>query len=132
MGLIVSELIANSFAHAFPEGAGLINMSLAMDTPGGDSATIVFSDNGIGFVDSGNNKRNGLALVKRLIEQIGGSATVRSDHGTEWTLKFPVPAIEVPPQSPGRSTRFHARAERHHHARQEQFGHRPPHVVPTK
>jgi hypothetical protein len=76
-------------------------MSLAMDTPGGDSATIVFADNGIGFVDSGNNKRNGLALVKRLIEQIGGSATVRSDNGTEWTLKFPVPAIEVPPRSPG-------------------------------
>ena len=101
LGLMISELLANSFAHAFPEGTGSINVSLAMDTPGGDSATIVFADNGIGFVVSGNGKRNGLTLVKRLIEQIGGSATVRSDHGTEWTLKFPVPAIAVPPRSPG-------------------------------
>jgi two-component sensor histidine kinase len=30
--------------------------------------------------------------VKRLMEQVNGTATVRSDHGTEWTLKFPVPA----------------------------------------
>jgi two-component sensor histidine kinase/ActR/RegA family two-component response regulator len=101
LGLIVSELVANSFAHAFPDGAGSIHLSLSMDEAGSDSATIVFSDDGVGFTDSGNSKRNGLALVKRLIEQIGGSATVRSDHGTEWTLKFPVPAIEVPPQSPG-------------------------------
>jgi two-component sensor histidine kinase len=94
LGLAVSELIANSYAHAFPDDTGSIGVSLSLNT--GGSATIVFSDDGMGFVDPGDSSRYGLPLVKRLIEQVGGSATLRSDHGTEWTLKFPVPAISSP------------------------------------
>jgi hypothetical protein len=92
----------------------------------------VFSDDGVGFTDSGNSKRNGLALVKRLIEQIGGSATVGSDHGTEWTLKFPVPAIEVPPRSPGDPPG--SRPEPNDTTMPDRNGPDTdaPHVVPTK
>ena len=90
MGLVVSELIANSYAHAFPDGTGSITVSLSVN-PQGDEATIVFADSGVGFTETGDSKRHGLGLMKRLIEQVSGSATLRSDHGAEWTLKFPLP-----------------------------------------
>ena len=51
---------------------------------------MICSDDGVGFADTGDNKQHGLGLVKRLMDQVGGSATLRSDHGTEWPLKFPV------------------------------------------
>jgi two-component sensor histidine kinase/CheY-like chemotaxis protein len=89
IGLAVSELIANSYGHAFPNGAGAINVTLSASEYA--NATIVFADDGIGFTDTGEGKRQGLRLVKRLMEQIGGSAALHSNHGTEWTLKFPVP-----------------------------------------
>jgi two-component sensor histidine kinase len=89
LGLVTSELVANSYTHAFPDGTGSINISLSLDQPH-HVATLTFSDNGVGFVGTGGNKRHGLGLVRRLMKQLGGSATLRSDHGTEWTLNFPV------------------------------------------
>jgi two-component sensor histidine kinase/CheY-like chemotaxis protein len=92
LGLVVSELVANSYDHAFPDGRGAISVSLLLDD-GGNGATMTFRDDGVGFADNGDTKRHGLALVKRLMEQVGGSAVLLSDHGTEWTLKFPVPTV---------------------------------------
>jgi len=100
LGLIVAELIANSYHHAFPDGTGTIAVSLVRGTPDED-ATLVFSDDGVGFIDAGDSKRHGLGLVRRLMEQVDGSVTLRSDHGTEWILKFPVPVIpSVAPSVP--------------------------------
>jgi two-component sensor histidine kinase len=90
LGLVVSELIANSYAHAFPDGKGTINVTLVRETPEA-GATLTFRDNGVGFVSSGKSARHGLGLVRRLMEQVDGSATLQSDHGTEWIVQFPVP-----------------------------------------
>jgi two-component sensor histidine kinase len=87
--LVISELVTNSYAHAFCDGQGSISVSLSADQSG-KNGSIVFSDDGAGFIDTSDNKRNGLRLVKRLMEQIGGSATLLSDHGSKWTLRFPV------------------------------------------
>jgi signal transduction histidine kinase len=92
LGLVISELIANSYAHAFPHGTGSISVSLSSDQSA-DNATIIFADDGVGFAEDSNTKRHGLQLVKRLMEQVSGSATLHSFHGSEWTLKFPVPII---------------------------------------
>ncbi len=92
LGLVTSELIANSYAHAFPRATGSISVALSLN-PSGDAATIVFADDGVGFIEAGNSTRHGLHLVHRLMEQVGGSATVHSAHGTEWTLTFPVPPV---------------------------------------
>jgi two-component sensor histidine kinase/ActR/RegA family two-component response regulator len=94
LGLVVAELIANSFHHAFPEGTGAIAVSLLRGTQDED-ATLVFSDDSTGFIDAGASKLHGLGLVRRLMEQVEGSVALRSDHGTEWTLKFPVPVPAV-------------------------------------
>jgi len=91
LGLVVSELIANSYGHAFPGGTGTITVSLLRGNPGHE-ATLVFSDDGVGMVASEHSKRHGLHLVRRLMEQVEGPLALRSDHGTEWTLKFPLPA----------------------------------------
>jgi two-component sensor histidine kinase len=56
----------------------------------GDRATITFQDDGVGFSEPGNSKRHGLGLVRRLMEQVEGSAELSSDHGTKWTLTFPI------------------------------------------
>jgi two-component sensor histidine kinase/CheY-like chemotaxis protein len=90
LGLVISELIANSYRHAFPGGTGMINVSLHQGGPD-ENVTLVFRDDGIGFVETGNGKRHGLHLVRRLMEQVNGSVALRSDHGTEWTLRFPIP-----------------------------------------
>jgi two-component sensor histidine kinase len=90
LGLVISELVANSYAHAFPSGEGSINVSLSL-SQSGKEATIIFADDGVGFSDTGDSARHSLQLVRRLMEQVGGSATLRTDHGTEWTLTFPVP-----------------------------------------
>jgi two-component sensor histidine kinase/ActR/RegA family two-component response regulator len=92
LGLVVAELTANSYTHAFPDGTGTISLSLTRVHPG-DDAILTFCDDGIGFTGSDDSKRHGVGLVRRLMEQINGTVALRSDRGTEWTLKFPVPKI---------------------------------------
>jgi len=89
LGLVTAELISNSYRHAFPNGKGTISISLQQSSPP-DEATITFRDDGISLVDNRAGNRHGLGLVDRLMEQIRGSAEVHSDHGTAWTLRFPL------------------------------------------
>jgi two-component sensor histidine kinase/CheY-like chemotaxis protein len=95
LGIAVSELIANSYAHAFPDATGTISVVLVRNVATGEGI-LTFSDDGIGFSDSSGDRRHGLGLMRRLVEQIGGSATLRSEPnneralGSEWSLKFPV------------------------------------------
>jgi len=93
LGLVITELLSNSYRHAFAQNVGAISVSLRAGKPGGE-ATIDFSDDGVGFVQTGDSKRHGLGLVKRLMQQVKGSAEVRSDRGTAWTLTFPVPMLD--------------------------------------
>jgi two-component sensor histidine kinase len=65
-------------------------VSMLYRTPS-DEATILFSDDGVGFIEQGSSKRHGLGLVTRLMQQVNGSAVLHSGHGSEWTLRFPVP-----------------------------------------
>ena len=87
LGLVVAELVSNSYEHAFRDGTGTINVSLRArhaETP----ALLTVSDSGSGFEGRGESKRHGLGLVRRLMEQVGGAAEVRSDNGTIWSLRF--------------------------------------------
>jgi two-component sensor histidine kinase len=80
LGLIVAELVANSYDHAFPSGEGSTSVSVRRIAGDVDMATMTISDNGKGFKAEVNGKRHGLGLVQRLAEQIRGTATVESDH----------------------------------------------------
>jgi len=88
LGLIVAELVTNGYEHAFPGGVGAMKVSVRRNGDD-DMATMTISDNGTGFVQAAGSKRHGVGLVMRLMEQVRGTATVKSDVGTVWTMKFP-------------------------------------------
>jgi len=90
LGLVVAELVTNSYKHAFPDRDGTITVTLARATPG--SAMLTVGDDGIGYEAKAESTRHGVGLVKRLIERVDGTLDVRSGTGTAWTLSFTVPA----------------------------------------
>ena len=91
LGIVVAELVTNSYDHAFPDGSGAIVVSLQRAREDDAMATITVRDGGPGFTAKSENKRHGIGLVRRLVEQVRGTATVASDHGTVWTIRFPAP-----------------------------------------
>ncbi len=89
LGLVVAELITNSYDHAFPDGKGSSKVSVRRLDGDHGMATMTISDDGAGFTAKSESKRHGLGLVRRLVEQIRGTVMVDSTHGTIWTIKFP-------------------------------------------
>ena len=89
LGIVVTEVVTNSYDHAFPGGKGAINVSLRVAAGDFEMATMTISDNGGGFKPKLDSKRHGLGLVRRLVEQVHGTATVNSDHGTTWSIAIP-------------------------------------------
>jgi two-component sensor histidine kinase len=89
LGIVVAELVTNSYDHAFPSGKGEIVVSLRRAIGDDAMATLTVRDGGAGFSANAENKRHGIGLVRRLVEQVRGTAMVDSDHGTVWTIRFP-------------------------------------------
>jgi two-component sensor histidine kinase len=92
IGLVVAELLSNSYLHAFPQDQGLITVSLRAGEAG-QEATLIFADDGVGFTETSGSKRRGLGLVKRLMQQVNGTAELGTGPGTAWTLTLPVPKL---------------------------------------
>ena len=88
LGMVVAELVSNCYEHAFPNARGIITLSLQPSVPPG-TAVLTVADDGTGFVEQPGSKRHGVGLVRRLLQQVRGSATLVSGHGSVWTLRFP-------------------------------------------
>jgi two-component sensor histidine kinase len=89
LGMVVAELVTNSYRHAFPDDReGSIVVTLARADV--RHAILMIQDDGVGFDTTAATSRRGLGLVLQLVEQIGGTVAVRSEVGTLWTLIFPV------------------------------------------
>lgn len=101
LGIVVAELVTNCYDHAFPNGAGAISVTLKR-TAGSAWATLTIADDGVGFVPQAESKRHGLGLIRRLVEQIGGTVDLAPSNGTIWTIGFPVatpaPSAEISPK----------------------------------
>jgi two-component sensor histidine kinase len=96
LGIVVAEVVTNSYDHAFPGGKrGSIIVSVRRADGDADIATLTISDDGTGFLAKAESKRHGLGLVRRLVEQVRGSAIVNSDHGTVWTIKIPLEGVAI-------------------------------------
>jgi two-component sensor histidine kinase len=80
LGIVVAELVTNSYDHAFSsqQGRGHVSVHRARD---GGMATLTIS-NGSGFEAEAEGKRHGLGLIRRLIEQVRGTVSVESGHDT--------------------------------------------------
>lgn len=91
-GLILNELVSNSFKHGFPNGGGEIKLTLRHGSDG--TCSLWVEDNGVGIptdLDTRTGKSLGLRLVRLLTKQIHGSfQVVRSNPGTSAHLQFAV------------------------------------------
>ncbi len=102
IGLILSELAANAFKHAFPSDSsgkgtgstrgsqGTIQIELRRMLSGFTLLSV--SDNGVGLpteFDIESEKSLGLKLVHLLTRQIGGQLSVINAAGTTFTIEIP-------------------------------------------
>jgi two-component sensor histidine kinase len=96
-GLIINELVSNSFKHAFPSGReGEIFVGLGMKQDGCYSLTV--RDNGVGIPagwDLEDPESLGLRLVSRLVEQIEGVIELDRNGGTTFSIDFADPDSRV-------------------------------------
>ena len=91
LGLMLNELMVNSFQHAFPDNRkGIISITLTNE---GVSKNILhYSDNGIGVSD-GFDFRNQNTLGLKLIHEIGerqmlGTVIMENNDGVKCTVEF--------------------------------------------
>ena len=82
LGVIITELVNNAYLHAFPESNGEIAVALKVIA---GQPVLSVADNGVGFVEA-ETKRRGMGLVRRLVDQVGGTLSLASDHGSIWTI----------------------------------------------
>ncbi len=101
LGMVVAELVTNSFGHAFPDRSGQIVVALTRSADR-QTAILTIQDDGVGFEIKNESARHGLGLVRRLTRQIKGTVDVHRADGTLWTLTFPLPH---PPGVDGRAPR---------------------------
>jgi len=89
-GLIITELVSNSFKHAFPNnGGGRINLQLKRK--GMDQLVIAIDDNGIGIGDDfeiSNNNSLGLNLVHSYVEFLSGTMEISVKGGSHFKITF--------------------------------------------
>ncbi len=87
LGLIINEIITNSFKHAFIETSEP-KISISFRQSG--DYTLHIQDNGSGFDDNVNKSRTGLSLIHSLTKQLKGKLKIESNlkNGTSITLKF--------------------------------------------
>ena len=96
LGLIVNELIANAYKHAFPDGrTGSVDLALRRADDG--AVTLVLRDDGVGLppaFDAATSRSLGMQLVTSLTAQIEGRIAFEpgDNGGTCITLSFTPPA----------------------------------------
>lgn len=92
LGLLVNELMCNSFKYAFRDAAiqdRRIHLALQVK-PQGEYVLIV-GDNGIGLptgLDYRNTTSLGLQLVMTLVKQLDGTIELSTGQGTEYRITF--------------------------------------------
>jgi two-component system, sensor histidine kinase PdtaS len=89
IGLLTSELLINSIKHAFPKGAGNINIELKKNAKG--LVVFDYKDDGIGFNSDFEIEKSqtlGISLVKMLAEEIGGELLISGENGIHVKIVF--------------------------------------------
>ena len=91
IGMIVSELITNSYKHGFSDrNTGNIALTAALAEEG-KQLVISVQDNGVGMAATGKEHYGlGFSLIEALIEQLSGSIEIHSEHGVTVTARIPM------------------------------------------
>lgn len=91
LGLVLNELITNSFKHAFKgRASGHIKLTIARATDG--SFDLIYTDDGVGIplekIQS-DGATLGVSLIESLVEQLNGRMTVEGgSKGTYYHIRF--------------------------------------------
>jgi PAS domain S-box-containing protein len=89
--LIINELLANSFKHAFPKDrTGEVRIDVRHD---GDTIRLLYSDNGIGLPESitlDHTGSLGMRLISGLTQQLKGTVEIQRGGGTTFLIAFNV------------------------------------------
>jgi two-component sensor histidine kinase len=91
-GLVLNELISNSYQHGFPDGKeGIIAVKLQVKI--GGQISLIYSDTGIGFPADFNvmsELHSGFNLMMNIIRmQMQGSIHITGDNGFRCEIEFP-------------------------------------------
>ncbi len=91
-GLVMHEILSNTFKHAFPGNAGgVIRIRITVEA-GIVNAHI--ADSGIGFPEQNEGDRTGkfgMKLIELIVlEQLGGTLSVSGVQGAEYRITFPL------------------------------------------
>jgi PAS domain S-box-containing protein len=103
LGMIINELVSNSFKHAFPgRKEGEIQIKLHREGNGeyirsinekckSTTFALTISDNGVGIpenLDIEELDSLGLQLVTSLVDQLDAELEIKGNNGTEFTIRF--------------------------------------------
>jgi len=96
LGLIVNELLTNSFKHAFPgewikSHDDIMREIIIEFIPAGNKYRLLIGDNGIGLPDNVEDMKEntlGLMLVDILVSQLKGSMKTDSRNGTTYEIEI--------------------------------------------
>jgi two-component sensor histidine kinase len=93
-GLIINELISNSFKYAFQgRSQGNIFISFHPLEASEGQYKLTVKDNGIGIksdFDIHNSKSLGLKIIRKLVQQIDGELHTNFEQGTEFSITFKI------------------------------------------
>ncbi|MCS6958821.1 MAG: PAS domain-containing protein [Pseudanabaenaceae cyanobacterium SKYGB_i_bin29] len=89
LGLLTNELVSNCFKYAFPNGVGVIKVTLSAED---EFLILQVEDNGVGLppdFDIETSDSLGMQLVLTLVEQLEGTLHYQTGAGTVFTVRFP-------------------------------------------
>ncbi|MEP2950355.1 MAG: histidine kinase dimerization/phosphoacceptor domain -containing protein [Ekhidna sp.] len=89
VGLILNELLSNSYKYAFDEGQG--HISIHIEKADSDSYQLAYCDDGKGFPDGFDLEKGeslGLRLVSILARQLKGTMEFKNGNGVSFTIAF--------------------------------------------
>lgn len=90
IGLIINELVTNSYKYAFPNKTKG-HIAIRLKTLSNFKYQLMFEDNGAGLPQNFNPEQLsslGIKLINILVKQLDGELHVKNDNGTKYTIVF--------------------------------------------
>ena len=88
IGLIVNELVTNTYKHAFSQKRGEINVTFKKESEQ-ENYILIVEDDGKGFIINENSKSLGSKLIKTLVyNQLEGTMEISTNKHTKYTIRF--------------------------------------------
>jgi len=97
LGLVLNEILTNSYKHAFPSTAGKINLRVQQNQ--NTEVQIDIKDDGVGFpaeIDPEISETMGLKIIRMLVkDQLSGKLTIQSHPGVHYQIVIAKPAEHI-------------------------------------